>query len=440
MNARHHQYTSSNLFIGVDLGTSGIRVCVVDANGRILVNRETKLPALSQQDTVCKQAPEHWWSTTRSLLRAVSQEIPAHRVAAIAVDGTSGTVLVIDAKGTPLGSALMYNDARAVREADRIATQAPVASAARSSTSGLAKFLWLKERVSWTRDCSILNQADWIMGHLLGHYGISDENNCLKLGYDPVQRTWPDWLGSLDLKRNWFPEVYSAGFPVGKIDLSLAGFLGFPNNTQIVTGTTDSIAGVVATGACEPGDAVTSLGSTLVLKVISTTPVFSMEHGVYSHRLGDLWLVGGASNCGGAVLRQYFTQNDLDEMESLLKPDRPTGLVYYPLPSQGERFPVADPGLVPRLTPRPKDPVRFFQGILEGITSVEKLGYEQMEALGAPSPRLVRTVGRGAHNQPWTKIRRNQLGIEVIAATHTEAAYGTALLARNGIINIDTQP
>jgi sugar (pentulose or hexulose) kinase len=413
---------------------------VVDTQGRIQVSRETKLAALSQRDAVCKQTPELWWSITRSLLRAVLQEIPGRNVVAIAVDGTSGTVLPIDGKGAPLGPALMYNDARAIEEADGITRQAPAAGAVQGPTSGLAKFLWLKKHVSWTKGCRILNQADWIMGHLLGRYGISDENNCLKLGYDPVQRTWPTWLGSLDLKRNEFPEVYPAGHPVGRIDRSLAGSIGFPHYTQIVTGTTDSVAGLVATGACEPGDAVTSLGSTLVLKVISTVPVFSQEHGVYSHRLGDLWLVGGASNCGGAVLKQYFTQTELDEMETLLQPDRPTELAYYPLPSRGERFPVADPNLVPRLTPRPKDPVRFFQGILEGIARVEKLGYERLQALGAPCPLLVRTVGKGAHNRPWSTIRRNLLGLEVIAAKHTEAAYGTALLARNGIMKLAHNP
>ena len=80
---------------------------------------------------------------------------------------------------------------------------------------------------------------------------------------------------------------------------------------------------------------MTSLGSTLVLKLVSDRPVFSPAHGVYSHRLGDLWLTGGASNSGGAVLAQYFSADELRALTPLLKPDVPTGLDYYPLPGHG---------------------------------------------------------------------------------------------------------
>ena len=74
------------------------------------------------------------------------------------------------------------------------------------------------------------------------------------------------------------------------------------------------------------------------------------------------------------------------------------------------------------------------------VIGPEKLGYERLQALGAPCPLLVRTVRKGAHNRPWTTIRRNLLGLEVIAAKHTEAAYGAALLARNGIMTIAHNP
>ncbi len=177
---------------------------------------------------------------------------------------------------------------------------------------------------------------------------------------------------------------------------------------------------------------MTSLGSTLVIKVLSHEYVNAWQYGVYSHRLGPRWLVGGASNCGGAVLRQYFSQEELDRMTPLLQPDRPTGLDYYPLPRRGERFPVNDPDLAPRLEPRPADPVRFFQGILEGIAQVEANGYRLLAELGAPPPQRIYTVGGGAANAAWTRIRSRILGVPVQPAAHQEAACGTALLARDG--------
>jgi len=113
-----------------------------------------------------------------------------------------------------------------------------------------------------------------------------------------------------------------------------------------------------------------------------------------------------------------------------MQPQTPTGLDYYPLPAPGERFPVCDPALQPKLTPRPSSDVVFLQGILEGLARVEQQGYQRLTDLGAPYPERVLTVGGGAGNQAWTTIRRQMLGVPVTAARHQEAAYGAALLAR----------
>ena len=116
--------------------------------------------------------------------RACAQ-IDPKSVRALAVDGTSGTVLPIDAAGTPLAPALMYSDTvgdAAVME--RIAACAPAASAARGATSGLAKALLFQ---SLPRVARVVHQADWLSGLLSGRYDVSDENNALKTGYDPVR-------------------------------------------------------------------------------------------------------------------------------------------------------------------------------------------------------------------------------------------------------------
>ena len=103
----------------------------------------------------------------------------------------------------------------------------------------------------------------------------------------------------------------------------------------------------------QPGDGVTSLGTTLTLKLLSDKPVFAPDFGIYSHRIGEQWLAGGASNTGGAAIGKFFTAEDIARLTPLLDPDHPTGLDYYPLPRPGERFPVNDPNFQPRLEPRP---------------------------------------------------------------------------------------
>jgi sugar (pentulose or hexulose) kinase len=205
-----------------------------------------------------------------------------------------------------------------------------------------------------------------------------------------------------------------------------------PSSARIAAGTTDGVAAFIATRADRPGDAVTSLGTTLVVKVLTAKPIFAADQGVYSHRLGERWLAGGASNTGGAALLMHFTADEMERLTPRLRPEEPTGLDYYPLPKPGERFPIADPSLQARVNPRPAEDDRFFQGLLEGIASVEALAYQRLALLGAPPLRRVISVGGGARNEAWTLIRQRILDVPVTVAEQTEACYGAALLALQG--------
>jgi sugar (pentulose or hexulose) kinase len=418
---------SRRLFVGIDLGTSGCRARAIDRAGEIIGAAATNLASDQADDPVA------WWSSVLAVLHALLAKVDRTRVASIAADGTSGTLLLADELGHPLAPPLMYADARAVREAELIARVAPAESAAHGPTSSLAKLLWLQRQVP-RKARYALHQADWIMGRLARRFGLSDTNNCLKLGYDPVQDDWPKWMTALGLDERLLPRLHPPGTSIGLIEPTLAAVLRVPDEIQIVTGTTDGVAGFIATGATQIGEAVTSLGSTLVLKILSERPVFAPEYGVYSHRLGNTWLVGGASNSGGAVLRRYFSQAEIDAMTAQLQPERPTGLDYYPLNCPGERFPRCDPSLSPRLEPRPEEPSVFLQGMLEGIAAIEREGYQRLHELGAPYPSRAYTVGGGARNTAWTRIRELQLGVPVVALPHAQAAYGAALLARTGLM------
>lgn len=375
-----------------------------------------------------QQAAAEWWCALETAFDDLCGQLDPRDITAIAVDGTSGTLLLTDAAGTPLGPALMYNDARALDEARAIRDQAPD-SAAASASASLAKLLWLQTHTNTAAARHALHQADWVMGRLCGRYGLSDEHNCLKLGYDPVARAWPTWLARLDTPVRLLPRVIAPGATAGGIDPAIAQRFGLADTVRVVAGTTDSTAAALAAGVSAPGDAVTSLGSTLVVKVVSSTPVFSSAHGIYSHRLGDHWLTGGASNTGGAVLRAFFSTAELERMTPLLQPDQPTGLDYYPLCTPGERFPVADPALPARLTPRPQDPVRFFQGMLEGMARIEAQGYRLLHELGAPAHRVVYTSGGGAANPAWRLLRETAIGAPVRMAQYRDAAVGAAMLA-----------
>jgi sugar (pentulose or hexulose) kinase len=294
-----------------------------------------------------------------------------------------------------------------------IAREAPAASAALGATSGLAKALSFQRQPGVA---AVLHQADWIAAQFSGRFDISDENNALKTGYDVEARCWPDWIAATGMRMEFLPRVVKPGEVTGTLSASAADLLGLARDVAVIAGTTDGCASFLATGAAAVGDGVTALGSSLTLKILSDRPISAPQFGIYSHRLGDAYLAGGASNSGGKVLAQHFPVARIIELSAAIDPMTETGLDYYPLPAVGERFPIADPALPPRLTPRPADDADYLKGMLEGIAEIEALGYRRLAELGAPRLTSVRSVGGGAANAAWTAIRQRKLGVDLLPA------------------------
>jgi hypothetical protein len=424
------QSPGADLALGIDIGTSAVRLAALDRGGAVVASAVAALPAPIQDGNGITQDPAHWRRATEEAFAELRRRVDLKNVRTLAVDGTSGTVLAIDESGRPLAPARMYNDP-APAEAALIAPAAPLDTAARGATSALARAMRLSSTPGAKR---IIHQSDWILGQFCGRFDVSDENSALKTGYDPLTREWPAWIARTGFDPAMLPAVQPAGTPVVRLDRAQAAEWGLDEGCLCVAGTTDGCAAFLATGADRPGEGVTSLGTTLVLKLLSEIPLSAPQYGLYSHRIGDTWLAGGASNTGGAGLLKFFTADEMKALEPQLDPETPTGLDYYPLPSPGERFPINDPALQPRTTPRPADDAKFLQGLLEGISSVEAMGYARLRELGGPALTSVRTVGGGARNRAWTKIRARVLGVPVAEAAQTESAVGTARLAWRGLM------
>jgi len=430
----------TQFYLGIDFGTSGARAIVIDTARNIQTQVSTGIePEHAQLVSFQNHSNSAIVCWQRALFDLIAQ-IPAkirQAIVAIAVNGTSSTVLICDQQGQVLTQPILYNDARGSLFVDQIKAFAPADHTVISATSSLAKLLWFAAHGSNAQihssksRCCFLHQADWLAYLLHGRLGISDYHNALKLGYDVGALRYPDWLQNFQIPFR-LPEVVAPGTPIAPVRSEIADQWGFPSECLICAGTTDSIAAFLASGANLPGEAVTSLGSTLVLKLLSETRVDAAQYGIYSHRLGDLWLVGGASNTGGAVLRQFFTDAQLQTYSQQIPIDRQSQLNYYPLLKPGERFPINDPALLPRLEPRPESPIEFLHGLLESMACIEARGYTLLQELGATSLTKVYTAGGGAKNMAWTRIRSHYLQVPTIASTQTEAAYGTALLAMQG--------
>ncbi len=419
-----------SLYLGIDLGTSGVRTSVIDTCGSEIASASVEMPApIRIDDRPCQDA-KLWWEAVSQCLRIQDtrlRETNRHpgEISALAVDGTSGTLLLTDEDLNPLTPGYMYNSANFNTEADLIAEHAPETSMARGAGSTLARLLFLRKQAKNARYA--LHQADWIAAKLMKRGGLSDETNVLKMGFDVQNRVWPDWFSAFGF--DLIPEVKPVGEMFGVVDVTIASEFGLSSDLEVIAGTTDSNAAFLASGASQVGEGVTSLGTTLAIKLLSDKPVADPTRGIYSHRIKDMWLAGGASNTGGGVLLDHFTPEQMSEMENALQPDAPTGLDYYPLSQPGERFPIADPNLAPRLTPRPENDVSFFQAMLEGISEIEQVGYNALHQLGAPTLKRVYTAGGGAKNHAWTKIRSRRLGVAIHDALSSNASVGVARIA-----------
>lgn len=410
--------------LGLDFGTSGARAALVDSAQRLIFETSVSYPPPGLASAAT------WRDALYALLAKLPIKLRAN-VRRIAIAGTSATCLICDGRGEPVSEVLVYDDARATDEAQRIAEIAPRGHITRSATSTLAKLLWLAARTPQKSHRHLVHHADYIGFLLHGQIGLSDYHNALKLGFDLGTMRYAKWMDALGVS-DYLPKIFIPGEPVAPVTSNIAEEFGFSPDCIICAGTTDSIAAFVASGAGEPGTAVTSLGSTLVLKLLSENRVDDSAYGIYSHRLGNLWLAGGASNSGGNVLRAFFSDDELRSLSAAIDPQKPSGLDYYPLLRNGERFPHNDSEWPARLDPRPDDKAQFLHGLLEGMARIEADGYALLARLGATPVSRVYTAGGGARNETWRRIRERHLGVPLLVAKHTEAAYGAALLAGYG--------
>ncbi len=414
------------LALGVDLGSSGLRIALVGPEGERLIEEASPYPT-SLEDP---------WGWVEGLI-SLCGSLPAtarKRIGALAVDGTSGTLLLCRPDGQPgpgcLGQALPYHFA--CREQATAAAAMAGTGPAASANGSLARALHLLAQAQEFGEGGpwlLRHQADWLTGWLLGDWRWGEEGNNLRLGWNLQQQ---DWSGSI-ARQPWataLPAIRPSGVVLGRIAGTAGQRLGLAASCQVVAGSTDSNAGVLAAQP-DHGDGITVLGTTLVLKQFSPRPL--VGPGISCHRVAGRWLVGGASNAGAGILRRFFSDGQIEELSRQIDPRQPTGLQLRPLPARGERFPVDDPELEPLLGPRPISDARYLQALLEGLSAIEKQGWQRLQAAGAPALERVITLGGGARNPQWRQLRQQSLEIQVLNRPGCTAALGMARLAATAL-------
>jgi D-ribulokinase len=425
-------------FCGVDVGTQGVRVALIDERGRPLGNGAAPINCSRRRGATHEQQPEQWWTALVAAVRTAfaSADGPV-AVEALALDATSGTVLIERADGSASGAALMYDDARAGEQAalaQRVGASLWSALGYRMQPSwALPKAMWLVGNGGGLEPgARIVHQSDHLVSRLAGAPVATDTSNALKTGADLRDATWPaDVLAELGVPVTVLPELVWPGTVIGRVSADAASITGLREGTPIRAGMTDGCAAQIAAGALRVGSWSSALGTTLVIKGSTRAPVRDLAGAVYSHRHPDGgWLPGGASSTGARVIAERFAACDLDALTARAQTLVPVDGVTYPLSGRGERFPFVAPdahGFV-AAEARDDDAVEFA-ALCQGIAYVERLAYDVLAALGADVGGPVSLTGGATRNAWWNQLRTDVLGRPAVLPASSQAATGMAVLA-----------
>lgn len=434
------------LFVGIDLGTGGVRAVAATATGRVVAQASADLPP----SPICpvpeghEQDPLAWWQTlcaaTGQLMADLQRSgVSGDALRGAAVDGTSGTLVCVNAAGEAVRPGLMYNDGRATAEADYLNEIAGAfcdkLGYRFAASYALAKLLWVRdfEPELWDRTAVALHQADFTVGQLTGHFGISDYSNALKMGYDLEDECWPAWLDELDGVRERLPQVVAPAAPLGQVTPEASADTGLPAGLPVVAGATDGTAGCLASGVRRPGDYNTTLGTTLTFKGISQTLCRHPEGLIYSHKLpGGLWLPGAASNTGGEWMAARFPGASPAALDALAEPLLPCAACAYPLARTSERFPFKSAEAVGFCEPEPGSEAEAYAAHLQGTALVERLSYEVLDEAAGTAGGAVYGTGGGSRSDVWMQCRADATGRVYHRPACPESAFGSAVLAAAG--------
>ncbi|HEY0541580.1 MAG TPA: FGGY family carbohydrate kinase [Actinoallomurus sp.] len=421
------------VWLGIDLGTQSVRALAVTATGEIAGSGAHALTGRREEGRH-EQDPEEWWRAVATACGSALDGVRPGAVRAVAVDGTSGTILLTDRDGTPLTPGVMYDDTRATAEAERVNEAGAelwqeLGYRRMQPAWALPKLLWLLER--HRGPAHLAHQADFVNRRLAGHPVPADLSNALKTGAHLIDERWPAGvLDALGVPAEVLPPLVRSGTPLGAVCAAAAEVTGIPEGTPIVAGMTDGCAAQLGAGRLTAGSWNSVLGTTLVLKGVTRELVHDPYGAVYSHRAPDgEWLPGGASSTGAGAIARDFPGRDLRELDRLAARHEPARALAYPLVSPGERFPFAAPDARGFLLGGTGDETDDYAAILQGVAYLERLCFDHLDLLGAPTGGDLTLTGGAARSAYWCRLRADVLGRPVILPAHPEAALGAAVLA-----------
>ena len=453
-----------NVYLGIDIGTSGTKTVAIDDRGKVLASSTAEYDAFHPRPLWSEQDPEDWWQATVRSVRKVVRQTQARRgdVKAIGLSGQMHGSVFLDKRGRVLRRAILWNDQRTADECDEIERLAGgrrrlIKMVANPAMTGFTapKILWLRnhEPKRFDKTATVLLPKDEIRRRLTGELAtdVSDASGTLLL--DVANRRWSRaLLSKLELDANLLPRLYESDEVTGQLTRESAKQLGLTTDCRVVAGAGDCAAGAVGNGIVRRGTLSTSLGTSGVMfahsddmKLDPTGRLHTFCHAVRGH-----WHMMGVNLTAGGALqwfRNALCQADMkavqrsnrDIYESLTKEAAAVapgceGLFFLPYLA-GERTPHADPlarGCFVGLTLQ-HTRGHMVRAIMEGVTYALRESLAIMRDLDVPV-RQVRASGGGSKSKLWRQIQADIFGQQVVTTAADEGpAFGVALLAAVGV-------
>ncbi|MGE5674972.1 MAG: xylulokinase [Mycobacterium leprae] len=412
------------LFIGIDVGTSGVRTIAVDEAGSLVAQATTEHPLHVPQPGWTEQDPQDWWNgavqSLRQVVAALGQR--AGEIAAVGLTGQMHGSVFLDEDGKVIRPAILWNDQRTVEEAalieELIGRDRLIELTGNRALTGFTapKIVWLRrhEPDNYARIAQILLPKDYIRYRLTGAYATDVADASGTLLFDVAHRRWSEEVcGALFIPEQWLPEACEGPEVTGTVTLLAAGLTGLPAGIPVVAGGGDQAAGAVGVGLAAPGAVSVSIGTSGVVFAATNSPLTEPEARLHSfcHAVPGQWHLMGVMLSAGGSLRWvrdtlYTPETGYDEIgaEAASVPPGAEGLLFAPYLT-GERSPHADPfarGAYVGLGLHHRRP-HMTRAAMEGIAWGLKDSLEIMANLGIHAEEL-RIIGGGAKGAVWRQI------------------------------------
>ncbi|GAB4200075.1 MAG: xylulokinase [Roseiflexaceae bacterium] len=441
-------------FAGIDLGTSGLRVVLLDEHGRVRGAATAGYPIHTPAPGVAEQSPEDWWNALRVAFAGAlgAAGSTGAQVAALGLSGQMHGIVALDGTGAPLRPALIWADQRGAAEVAQI--EALVAreellaiSGSRASTGFSApKILWLRrhEPDTFARCRLLLQPKDYLGLRLTGIAASEPTDASATLLFDQARRDWSDvLLERLDIPRDLLPALLPSLGLRGPLLAGPAAELGLPPSIPVIGGAGDTPCQAAAYGGLRPGTLLATISSGGQLLAATGTPLTDPQGRIHTlcHVLPQRWYLLGAIQAAGlglSWLRDLWGDKAPPSYDALLAeaaavPPGADGLFFLPY-LLGERTPHMDNSARAAfvgLTLRHGRPA-MVRAVLEGVAFAFRDGLKVFRDLGLRT-ETVRLGGGGSRSPLWQQIMADVLGapVELTDAEHG-AALGAALIAGVG--------